>query len=115
MRLCTRMRLDGEEVEILDLSLVDHSHWEELEEQDPSVVHLEGWIIREELRCLHPAPDRELRGEYQAPPALVLDVTSYDGGLAAGNRADDAPVGDPHRYHLRPFSNLTSFYPAPEG
>lgn len=44
MRLCTRLRLDGEEVEVLDLSLVDHSHWEELEEQDPSVVHVEGWV-----------------------------------------------------------------------
>lgn len=44
MRLCTRLRLDGEEVEVLDFSLVDHSHWEELEEQDPSVVHVEGWV-----------------------------------------------------------------------
>lgn len=44
MRLCTRIRLDGEEVEVLDFSLVDHSHWEELEEQDPSVVHVEGWV-----------------------------------------------------------------------
>jgi hypothetical protein len=48
MRLCTRMRIDGEEAVVLDLSLVDHSRWEELEEQDPSVVHLEGWVLREE-------------------------------------------------------------------
>lgn len=48
MRLCTRIRRDGEEIEVLDLSLVSPDHWEPLEEQDPSIVHLEGWVTREE-------------------------------------------------------------------
>lgn len=86
MKLCTRVRRDGEEIEVLDLSLVDHDHWDHLEERDPSVMHLEGWIIREERtqlgsRCEQvprdPVPQRNLRRQDQAPPALVLDISPH--------------------------------------
>lgn len=46
MSLCTRIRRDGDEIEVLDISLVDPSHWEE--PQDHCIMHLEGWVVREE-------------------------------------------------------------------